>query len=231
MTTIIHLTLLLLLGMAGIALGLNKTEGSTKNEQHAIRISSLGEWNGGPLFVREGLEKTDPMNEVGIIDMGYSPNIPFKPGQAIQFFKKTSDEETPYQLVLSVTVPAAIKMPLILLISRNDKITYQTFDLDPNTFPYGSYQMVNYSTQQLKVAIDQNIKALEPYQRHIFAAARVKAKTAWLRASIESQRKLVFSSMTTQRAGKRMIVFFLNGDNKELIRTRMLVDFQPASAP
>lgn len=196
-----------------------------------FKVTCLGNWTGGDLFVDSSQEKLDSkeMAQVQVFDMSYSPAMPYKSGQPIRFFKKTASEETPYELALTVAIPKTIKSPLILLISREKKISFRVFDIDPKTFPFGSWRMVNLSKKMLLASIDKEVKPLPPGKEVDFITSGKKFVRSWVRIGSKDSKKIVFSTMIIRRSHKRMIVFLGGGHDihgQETLNSRMLVDFE-----
>jgi len=230
--SVAHLGLWLIIFSAMPNLSAEPTTKENAKKGRHFKVACLGEWSGGALFVSSAQKKPDTkkMIEVPIFDMSYSPSLPYKVGQPIQFFKKTESEKTPYKLALSVKIPENIKAPLVLLMSHDKKISYRVFELDPKAFPFGSWRMVNLSKKNLVAAMDKEVKPLPPGKEMIFHASGKKFVKSWVRIGSKDSKEIVFSTMIIRRDFKRVIVFLGGGRDthgQATLNSRMLVDFKP----
>jgi len=217
--------------------GISQAQGDLPpvKKKTTYRVCCLGDWTKGDIYSKTDKRGAKPAyKKLDVMDMGYSADTPFKRAKPIKFYKLTDDEETPYQEVHSVIIPQGIKTPLILLIPTKDKLLHRVYDIDPTVFPYGSFQMVNFSKMNLKVGIDDDIRPLKPKASQQFAPLKAKKKAAWLRIADAQTNAYVFTSMIMRRQAKRVIVFIVNSakaDGTQSVKTRMLVDFEPAKEP
>ena len=197
-----------------------------------FRVCCLGDWKKGDIYAKTGKKDNKPVYEkLDILDMGYSADIPYIRAKPIKLYKLTDDEENPYQEVLNIVIPQGIKTPLILLVPIKDKLQHRVYDINPTVFPYGSFKMVNFSKMSLKVGIDDDIRPLSPSASLLYAPLADKKKSAWLRIAGLKTKKTIFTSMIMRRKAKRVIIFIINSvgtDGSQSIKTRMLVDFEPA---
>lgn len=172
------------------------------------------------------------MTKVDIFNMSYSKGYSYKIDQPLYFYTKTEDPQKPYEVALKVVIPKSYKKPLIMLILKKDGVRSLLYDLDDEKFPYGSYQIVNFTEAHLYVSFEgQNVK-VKPQQKHLVRLKHnKKTKAVQLKAAVEKdgKLKLVYSNMLMNRKNKRMIMFFYptkDQSDRPSIKSRCLVDFQ-----
>jgi hypothetical protein len=163
--------------------------------------------------------------------MSYSNGYHYKVGEPIKFYIKTSNEDEPYKLILSTSIPSDVRDPLVFLTINKEKVDHMVYDLDDKKFPFGSYKIVNFTTINLLVNFDDKKFSLKPKStQFVNPSKNGQQKAVQCRVAIENKGeiKMVYSSMLMNRPQKRMIMFFyLTKDEvgRPAIKCRSLVDF------
>ncbi|QQL44871.1 hypothetical protein [Sulfuriroseicoccus oceanibius] len=201
-----------------------------------VRFSVWGNWQGQELFIRNGRGKgtsPDDFFKLELLDMGYSPVLPFsrKAGLALFTQREAEDGTIEFIKMMDIRVPGDVKQPLVLLFpSEKGSPGCRVFDLAPDAFPYGGYQMVNLSKVPLIAKLDDKQQLLRPGGAKRFKGAVEDGQNVWLRVAAKGEDgnpKLVYSSMLKNRQAKRMFLFFYPEETGKM-GVKALVDFQPS---
>ncbi|MFM7181961.1 MAG: hypothetical protein ACKO2G_10925 [Verrucomicrobiales bacterium] len=204
------------------------------------RFTVWGNWSGKEFYIRDP-EKPDKAKDafikVDLLDLGYSAEVAFSRAQPIELCTPEQVEgETIWQPVIKVAIPADIRQPLVMIMpDEKAEPGIKIYDLDPATFPYGSYQIINMTEMRLFAKLDDTGLLLKPGEHGHFKGTAQSTLNVWLRVAAEKPDKdaqVVYSSMMKNRNDKRMFMFFSTpkDDPDAEVAVRTLVDFAPLPA-
>ncbi len=194
-----------------------------------FRISTWGAWEGPELHVAAGSN----WKIVELIDLGYSPPMEFKREQPVVLTRKTfTDKGEKYVPFLTVPIPKEIGSPLILLVP-DGKGSARSFvvDLAPSAFPWGSYQLVNFTGENFDSQVGNEKFQLPSTKTHLVNPQKDQNTRLpiLVRSGVGNDLTTVYSTMVINRPSKRMLLFFhpKNGPSgKVSVEARCLVDFR-----
>jgi hypothetical protein len=202
------------------------------------RFTVWGDWAGKDLYVENpgaSSGKDERYIKLDLLDLGYSAEIPFTRGKPIALCAQLEmDGETLWQPLIEVKVPPAVREPLVMIFPEDEGTTrYKVYDLDPSTFPFGSYQLVNLTKVRLFAKLDETGILLEPGGHGHFKELGPSKLNVWLRVAAEGQDRnghIIYSSMMKNRKDKRMFMFFHPSESSPdaPFAARTLVDFAPS---
>lgn len=234
-----------LLPALGLFLALGAPVHAQESEEKTAmaRFTVWGDWTGKDLYIKKpGSSSTadDGFLKLDLLDLGYSAAIPFCRANPIELSTPLEkDGETIWQTLLTVTIPAGIREPLVMIFPNGNGgggPRSRVFELHPSVFPYGDYQLVNLSTVPLYAKLDDTVLNLPAGASGHFKGTGKTKLNVWLRVAAEDLEKkshIVYSSMMRNRSDKRMFMFFHSRDTSSDTATdspvsvRSLVDFAP----
>lgn len=213
---------------------------NAESSQSMARFTTWGNWEGKELFIKrpgKSLKPEEAYVKLDLLDLGYSAEVPFIRAEPLQLCTPIQKEgETKWEPILSIPIPADIRQPLVMLMPKGKaEAHYKIYDLDPATFPFGSYQIVNLTDMRLFAKLDDTGLLLVPGAHGHFKGTARSTLNVWLRVAAEKPDKnarVVYSSMMRNRRDKRMFMFFNapKGDPNAEVAVRTLVDFAPLPA-
>lgn len=232
--------ILLAIGLL-LAIGAPGHAQESEKKSPTARFTVWGDWLGKELYVKRpgsSPKEDDGFLKLDLLDLGYSAAVPFLRASPIELCTRLEkDGETIWHPLITVTIPAEIREPLVLIIPNgNDEARYAVYDLHPSVFPYGDYQIVNLSKMHLFAKLDETALRLNPGTSSYFKGGDKSKMNVWLRVAAEDSEKnakVVYSSMMRNRSDKRMFMFFnsANATPDAPISVRTLVDFAPSQNP
>lgn len=206
-----------------------------------VRFAVWGDWKGKELYVKRASPvpgKESPYLKLDLLNLAYSPEIPFKRSEALALCVKEGAEDAPvFRPVMNVAIPLAIRSPLVLVFpDEKGGASFRFFDLDPAAFPYGGYQIVNLSKVPLLARLDEKEVRIDSGMAKLMSGAGEPEKNMWLRVAMPGENnasKLIYSAMLKNRNGKRMFLFFHpSGSGADsTVSVKTLVDFVQESQP
>lgn len=237
-----------LLPALGLFLALGTPAHAQESEETTAmaRFTVWGDWTGKDLYVKKPGTSSKPDEDyikLDLLDLGYSAAIPFRRANPIELFTPLEkDGETIWKSLITVTIPAGIREPLVMIFPKGNGDAAprsSVFELHPSVFPYGDYQLVNLSTVPLYAKLDDAVLNLPAGASGHFKGTGEPKLNVWLRIAAEDLEKnshVVYSSMLRNRSDKRMFMFFHSEDNssdaatESPVSVRTLVDFAPQKA-
>lgn len=205
------------------------------------RFTVWGDWNGKELYIKKpgsSSKKDEDFIKLDLLNLGYSAAVPFhqaKPFELCTPLEK--DGETIWQPLITVTIPAGIREPLVMIFPEGSAgPRFRVFELHPSVFPYGDYQLVNLSKVPLYAKLDETVLNLPQDGSGQFKGVGKTNMNVWLRVAAEDLEKkshIVYSSMMRNRGDKRMFMFFHPRDTsadtmlESPVSVKTLVDFAP----
>ena len=207
-------------------------DGTEKKKGKTYRATLFNKWKGAPLFTKH---KKDYI-PIKPAKYSYTRLFSYKE-QAIELYKKGVSEEGEeiYIPALKVNVPTTILEPLLILAwdMNKQKPTAKVIEFSPKKFPYGSYQIVNFSALPLEGYIGAKSNGIRcmPSKTYItrFAFKAHKATPIVFYARINNELKKVFGSITMHKPTKRAVYLMFPQKNKLgrfLIQSSVIVDFE-----
>jgi hypothetical protein len=209
----------------------------SREKKPVARFTVWGDWAGKDLYIKKAdasPKQDDAYLKLDLLDLGYSAAVSFSRASPIELCTKLEkDGETLWQPLLTVSIPAEIREPLVMIFPNGGGVArHRIFDLHPSVFPYGGYQLVNLSELRLFAKLDETSLLLRPGASGHFKGNGKSELNVWLRVAAEGVDKnahVVYSSMMRNRSDKRMFMFFHATDASpdSPVSVRALVDFAP----
>ncbi len=202
-----------------------------------VRFTVWGDWQGKDLYIK-GPDSSSGADggfiKIDLLDLGYSSGMPYQRTKPIELCTPVEkEEETIWQPLITVAIPADIREPLVMIFPKKDgEASHRVFDLNPSVFPYGGYQLVNLTEVRLFAKLDETGLMLGPGESGQFKGNGDSRLNVWLRVAAEGLDKnsyVIYSSMMRNRSDKRMFMFFHRSDSSPdtPVAVRTLVDYAP----
>ncbi|MFC4991471.1 hypothetical protein [Rubritalea tangerina] len=200
-----------------------------------FRVACWSDWKGEAVFFSQAKRLSEEsMVPVDLMEMAYSGYYPYKAGVPIRFYQR--GVKVPYRMIEEVKVPSGVHEPLIFFfVSGEGKLKYRVFDTSSRKFPFGSYQFVNLSKEDMMVKFTGKPVMLRAQSAKVIDSFANKKKAYPCRVARKeaTETKVVYSSMIMHRPNKRMMMFLYPGVDeakRSKMRTRALVDYRASGS-
>jgi hypothetical protein len=127
---------------------------------------------------------------------------------------KPTTPDTPILPLARITIPTAIKYPLIVLVPNPaGPLPYRgiVFDDDPENFPFGTYLFQNYSSRKIAAEMSGNRFLLESAASHLVTNAEESLHLRMaVSVEIHSKWKMIYDDYYPNWSSNRTVIFLVD---------------------